>query len=58
MRPRTDKNGGYSLAREAEAITVGEIVRALGGLKRPSPAHAKRATSAATTARVKSDAPF
>ena len=31
VNSRMGKNGGYTLAREAEAITVGEIVRSLDG---------------------------
>jgi len=41
VNSKMGKNGGYTLAREAETITVGEIVRAIDGPLAPIPCASK-----------------
>jgi Rrf2 family protein len=41
VNSRMGRNGGYTLAREAETITVGEIVRAIDGPLAPIPCASK-----------------
>jgi Rrf2 family protein len=46
------RGGGYGLAKPAEAITFGQVVRIVDGPWHPCPARASPATGAAPTART------
>ncbi len=47
---RKGKGGGFCLARPANEIAIGNIIRALDGRSPPSPAPARRITAPATIA--------
>ena len=58
VNSKMGKDGGYTLAREAEAITVGDIVRAIDGPLAPIACASKTRYQSCDDCTMKSNARF